>query len=81
VLHESPLRLYASIPAVLRQLVAARYDLVREVAATRGPAAAAVYDLQDAFFVPLSRFDTVVRPGPTIRIYRLRPASAQPPAP
>ena len=80
VLHESPLRLYASIPVVLRQLVAARYDLLREVAATRGTAAAAVYDLQDAFFLPLSRFDTVVRPGPTIRIYRLRPASAQPPA-
>jgi hypothetical protein len=40
------------------------------VRSTRGPARSAVYDLQDAFFMPLSGLSTVERPGPTIRIYR-----------
>ena len=72
VLMESPLRLYASTPPQLRQLAQAKYTLVYTAAATRGPPRAAAYDLQDAFFMPLSRLDTVVRPGPTIRIYRRR---------
>jgi hypothetical protein len=29
-----------------------------------------VYDQQDAFFLPFSRFQDVSRPGPTITIYR-----------
>ena len=70
VLTESPVRLYASIPPQLRQLAQEKYTLVYTAAATRGRARAAVYDLQDAFFMPLSRLDTAVRPGPTIRIYR-----------
>lgn len=70
ILSESPIRLYASIPPGLRQLAQNRYILVHTVPATRGRARAAVYDLQDAFFLPFSRFDTVVRPGPTVRIYR-----------
>jgi 4-amino-4-deoxy-L-arabinose transferase-like glycosyltransferase len=70
VLSESPIRLYASIPPPLRQLAQDRYTLVHTVPATTGRARAAVYDLQDAFFLPFSRFATVVRPGPTIRIYR-----------
>jgi hypothetical protein len=70
VLMESPLRLYASIPPQLRQLAQEKYTLVYTAAPNRGRARAAVYDLQDAFFMPLSRLDTVVRPGPTIRIYR-----------
>jgi len=53
-------------------------DLVFDVPATRGNAASAVYDLQDAFFLPLSRLETVVRPGPTIRIYQLRRAHRPP---
>lgn len=70
VLTESPVRLYASIPPQLRQLAQEKYTLVYTAASTRGRARAAVYDLQDAFFMPLSRLDTAVRPGPTIRIYR-----------
>jgi 4-amino-4-deoxy-L-arabinose transferase-like glycosyltransferase len=81
VLSESPLRVYAAIPAELRALAAARYDLVHTVPATRGRSERAIYDPQDAFFLPLSRFHTVIRPGPTIRIYRrkdARPSSMQP---
>ena len=70
VLHESPLWTYARIPPGLRSLAAARYELAQTVRATSGPARSAVYDLQDAFFMPVSRFGTVERPGPTVLIYR-----------
>ncbi len=71
VLHDSPLRLYAAIPPELRQLAAERYTLAAAFPATRGRARSAVYDHQDAFFMPFSGFRTIVRPGPTIWIYRL----------
>jgi hypothetical protein len=70
VLHESPLWTYASIQPQVRRLAAEKYELAQTVAATRGRARSGVYDLQDAFFLPLSGFHTVVRPGPTILIYR-----------
>jgi len=71
VLHESPFS-YAATPASLRRLASTRYELVQRVAATRGAARSAVYDLQDAFFMPVSGFSTVIRPGPTVLIYRRR---------
>jgi hypothetical protein len=70
VLDESPLRLYSGAPFELRELARQKYSLVQTFPATRGRARAAVYDQQDAFFLPFSRFDTVLRPGPTILIYR-----------
>ena len=70
VLDEAPLRLYSGAPYELRELVQQKYSLVQTFAATRGRARSAVYDQQDAFFLPFSRFDTVERPGPTILIYR-----------
>lgn len=73
VLHQSPLRQYAVAAPALRRLAAERYDLVWEARATQGAAGRAVYDLHDAFFLPVTRFDTVLRPGPTIRIYRRQP--------
>jgi hypothetical protein len=33
----------------------------------------AVYDQLDAFYVPVARFSGVRRPGPRIRVYRLKP--------
>jgi 4-amino-4-deoxy-L-arabinose transferase-like glycosyltransferase len=78
VLQQSPLRTYASFPVSIRRLADEHYDLAWEMRATRGAAAAAVYDLQDAFFMPFTSFQTVVRPGPTILIYRRR--DAVPPA-
>jgi 4-amino-4-deoxy-L-arabinose transferase-like glycosyltransferase len=70
VLDESPLRLYSGAPFELRELARQKYSLVQTFSATRGRARAAVYDQQDAFFLPFSRFDTVERPGPTILIFR-----------
>jgi hypothetical protein len=72
VLHQSPLRTYGNHAAALRRLASEKYELVWEVRATRGAASSATYDLQDAFFLPLSGFQTVIRPGPTIMIYRRR---------
>jgi 4-amino-4-deoxy-L-arabinose transferase-like glycosyltransferase len=72
VLTQSPLRMYASAPPALRLLANSSYDLVFTVRGTSGAAAAAVYDLQDAFFLPLAGFRTVERPGPTIMVYRRR---------
>ena len=70
VFHESPLRLYAGVPPSLRQLANAKYALVQAFVATRGGSRASVYDQQDAFFMPMSGFRVVERPGPTISIYR-----------
>jgi hypothetical protein len=84
VLHDSPLWTYASAPPAILSLAAQHYVLVHEERGTietcggdRRPAGAdcvdaapAVYDLQDAFFVPFSSFSTVRRPGPDISIYR-----------
>ncbi len=72
VLHESALRTHAGTAAPLRRLAAEKYDLVQTIAATKGASRSAVYDLQDAFFMPVSGFSTVIRPGPTVLIYRRR---------
>ena len=73
VLHQSPLSTYAGIAAPLRRLASEKYDLAQAIPATQGASHSAVYDLQDAFFMPVSGFSTVIRPGPTILIYKRRP--------
>jgi hypothetical protein len=70
VLHESPLWTYARVTPALRRLADQKYELAHAVRATKGASRSAVYDLQDAFFMPLSKFNTVERPGPTVLIYR-----------
>jgi 4-amino-4-deoxy-L-arabinose transferase-like glycosyltransferase len=70
VLHESPLLIYGRAPLELRQLAQEQYALAATFPATRGRARSAMYDQQDAFFMPISGFHTVNRPGPTISIYR-----------
>jgi hypothetical protein len=69
VLPESPL-VYGTVPTDLRRLAAEKYELAQTIPATRLHNDATVYDLQDAFFLPMSGFGTVIRPGPTIRIFR-----------
>jgi hypothetical protein len=71
VLPESPL-VYGSVSGALRGLASSRYALVQTIAATDGPTDRSVYDVQDAFFLPMAGFGPIVRPGPTIRIYQLR---------
>jgi hypothetical protein len=69
VLYQSPLLTYVRIPSQLRTLAEARYRRVHTVRASSGGRRDAVYDLQDAFFMPVWGFWTVTRPGPTIHIY------------
>jgi len=73
VLPESPL-VYGSVSPELRQLVADRYQRVETIDAMRGSTRSSVYDLQDAFFLPIAGFTPVVRPGPTLKIYKLNAA-------
>ena len=90
VIPESPLRLYAQAEPSLQRLAAERYTPVFVVRGTRTLDSAAVYDQQDAFFLPFSRFwkssargrpspstgaaSEGVRPGQT----RVRPAPDDP---
>jgi Dolichyl-phosphate-mannose-protein mannosyltransferase len=74
VLYESPLT-YTRTPRPLLELALSRYHLEHTVLATRPEPRSAVYDLQDAFFMPVSGFDEIRRPGPTVQIYRRRDAS------
>ena len=70
IVPESALALYTSVPSSLRDLATAKYDLVHRVRATRpGVVDAGVYDLDDAFFLPVTGFGAILRPGPTIVIY------------
>lgn len=63
---------YARTPPPLRQRAAEQYVLVWSVRGTSGSARRAVYDQQDAFFLPIAGFSAVERPGPNISIYRRR---------
>jgi hypothetical protein len=70
VFEESRLWTYATVPPELRRLAADHYSLVYNVTATDG--GGGVYDIQDAFFMPIAGFGGVERPGPTVLIYRRR---------
>ena len=70
VLPQSPLDMYATVAPGLRRLAGEQYELAHRVRATREPADAGIYDPQDAFFLPVSGFSAVLRPGPTLLIYR-----------
>ena len=76
VLDESPLPAYTTVEAPIASLVARDYVMVHEELGSRGLPPAGVYDLQDAFFLPVSGFAAVERPGPNVRIYRRRDLEA-----
>jgi hypothetical protein len=70
VLHDSRLKAYAATPPTLLALADERYELAHTVHGDRSHDS--IYDLQDAFFLPIAGFREVERPGPVIRIYRLK---------
>ena len=78
VLHESPLTTYADPLPALRQLARDKYEHVYTVRATKVGSHSAIYDMQDAFFLPIAGFRGVERPGPTVLIYRRRPTTQFP---
>ncbi|HEY0873627.1 MAG TPA: glycosyltransferase family 39 protein [Vicinamibacterales bacterium] len=72
VLHDSPLPAYTPVSPSLRALAEAEYVLAFRAHGIREGRRPGLYDQQDAFFVPFSRFWTVEAPGPTVSIYRRR---------
>jgi hypothetical protein len=72
VLPESPVSSYTNVPVALRLLAVRDYDLVQVIRGTGTRRTVAMYDQQDAFFMPVSGFSSVERPGPTLRIYKRR---------
>lgn len=71
IIPESPLALYTTVPPSLRAVAMQQYDLAHRVRATRPDITdAGVYDFDDAFFLPVSGFRAILRPGPTLTIYR-----------
>jgi hypothetical protein len=78
VTHEHPLPWSSPLPGQL----AAQGDRL-EPLATFTPFAAGPtggFEAHDAHFIPFFDFAGVVRPGPIVRIFRLRPAAPPPPA-
>jgi hypothetical protein len=72
VLDETPLTAYTATPDSLRDLVRDRYELAMRVPGVPAEMGEAIYDRQDAFFLPIAGFSGIERPGPTVLIYRLR---------
>ena len=68
-MSSSPVTLDTPVEPRIEDLVARRYHLVYEVRVYNPAVPNRVYDMQDAFFLPLSGFDRITRPGPNIRIY------------
>jgi hypothetical protein len=69
LLQRSPLVLYSPVPPQLEQLVRDRYALVQRFP-TGGDHPNAVYDQQDAFYLPLEGLGGITRPGPAFELYR-----------
>lgn len=70
LVESSGLRHYSAVPDGVLALAAERYDRVHTEAAGGTPDA--VYDQQDAFYLPVARFQGFTRMGPTLHLYRLR---------
>jgi 4-amino-4-deoxy-L-arabinose transferase-like glycosyltransferase len=73
VLLESPIGAYTQTPAPIAALVAADYvQAIAFAAITAARADGAVYDQEDAFFVPFGGIENARRPGPNVGIYERR---------
>jgi hypothetical protein len=78
VLQRSELPGQSQAPPAVEALVREHFHRVAVIEAYK-TAPGRVYDLQDAFFLPLAGFAGVERPGPNFEIYRRRRATHAPP--
>jgi hypothetical protein len=69
LLQRSPLIIYSAVPAWLDRLVHERYVLVKQFP-TGNDRPGAIYDQQDAFYLPLNGLYGITRPGPSFELYR-----------
>jgi len=70
VIHEAPLLAYTWFEREIRTLLSDKYRLAHVESALEGRGVSRVYDMQDAFFLPIAGFRGVQRPGPTVWIFR-----------
>ena len=69
IVNRSPLSLETEFNARLVRILARDYESVATVHAVDAEERANIYDWQDDFFVPLSGFKSIDRPGPNLTIY------------
>jgi len=78
VVQRSLLAPYSVVPPDIAALLEGdRYVLIRSFEAADLQATGHVFDRQDAFFLPLSGFQGITRPGPNIDVYRARQADGR----
>ncbi len=79
VIQRSPLALYSQVPPAVLTLVSSNHYLrIRSFEAMDLAAVGRVFDVQDAFFLPLAGFGGVTRPGPNFDVYqRIRSPAVQ----
>ena len=73
ILQRSPLVAYSHVPAGIERIVRGEYEPAG-VFSPGETSPRAVYDQQDAFFLPLAGLDGTSSPGPRIEVYRHRTA-------
>jgi hypothetical protein len=72
LVQRSPLVLYSWRPASLAPVLRDRYVLVRSFPVEARSDIRRTYDQQDAFFIPLSGLEGLIRPGPAFDLYARR---------
>lgn len=72
LIQRSPLSYYSAVPDALEQILTREYSRQRDFPTGAGLGDGRIYDQQDAFYLPLSGFDGITRPGPSFELYRRR---------
>jgi hypothetical protein len=73
IVLESPLVVFNHVPGDLAAILDANYRWAETFKGTiTARMSSAVYDQQDAFYVPFANLDSVRRPGPDVHIFELR---------
>jgi Dolichyl-phosphate-mannose-protein mannosyltransferase len=76
LVQRSPLRHYSAVSPGLEATLRDHYELTRRFSTGAGEGSARLYDQLDAFYLPLSGFAGLTRPGPEFELYRRTPGSA-----
>lgn len=72
LVQRSPLEIYSRVPDSLTRVLHDRFTLVGQFPVEAEPGRPRTYDQQDAFYLPLSGFRGLRRPGPAFDLYRRR---------
>jgi len=70
LVQRSPLRYYSPVPPPLEATLREHYALTRRFETGAGDGSGRLYDQLDAFYLPLSGFSGLTRPGPEFELYR-----------